>query len=434
MDERTFEEIDTRGLVEVLEEASRPVLDARDVNAYNGWRLHDERRGGHVAGARSLPARWVGESFWEDVLRKKQLPVGGRPVVYAYRRKDALRLARALYGTGYPAPDIYDGFLQEWSADPDLAMERMPRFHTLVHPGWLKAALGGEDTENPPEGPVVVCHSHYRNSDDYARGHIPGAIAMDTLALEEPRMWNRRSPEELREALLAHGITADTTVVMYGRYSSPDNRDPFPGSNAGQIGAIRNAVIMMYAGVRDVRVLNGGLMSWEAAGMPVTEEPGEPEPEEDFGADIPARPGLMVDMPEARALLAADDGELVSVRSWKEFIGEVSGYNYIDVKGRIPGAVFGDCGSDAYHMENFRNPDHTIRENGEVKRRWRESGITPDKRIAFYCGTGWRASEAFLNAWLLGWDNIAVFDGGWMEWSNDPSNPIETGVPGDGDG
>ena len=48
---------------------------------------------------------------------------------------------------------------------------------------------------------------------------------------------------------------------------SPDNNDPFPGSAAGDIGAIRCAFIMLYAGVKDVRVLNGGFQLWVDAGI-----------------------------------------------------------------------------------------------------------------------------------------------------------------------
>jgi thiosulfate/3-mercaptopyruvate sulfurtransferase len=59
---------------------------------------------------------------------------------------------------------------------------------------------------------------------------------------------------------------------------------------------------------------------------------------------------------------------------------------------------------------------------------WKEVGITPDKHNVFYCGTGWRGSEAFFNAWLMGWSNISVFDGGWFEWSN-KGYPYETGIP-----
>jgi 3-mercaptopyruvate sulfurtransferase SseA len=57
-----------------------------------------------------------------------------------------------------------------------------------------------------------------------------------------------------------------------------------------------------------------------------------------------------------------------------------------------------------------------------------EAGITPDKRVAFYCGTGWRAAETWFYALLMDRPRISVYDGGWFEWSQDPlNNPIETG-------
>ena len=224
-------------------------------------------------------------------------------------------------------------------------------------------------------------------------------------------------------------LTSDTTVILYGKFMFPDNQDPFPGSAAGDIGAMRCAFIMLYAGVKDVRILNGGFRSWEEAGLPVSYED-EPKPEAgEFGTEIPANPFFAVDTPEAKEILASDDRELVCVRSRSEYAGEVSGYNYIEKKGHIPGAIFADSGSDAYHMENYRNPDHTTREYHEIDENWRKNGITPDKHLAFYCGTGWRGSEAFINAWLMGYPKISVYDGGWFEWSADPDNPVETGLP-----
>jgi thiosulfate/3-mercaptopyruvate sulfurtransferase len=186
---------------------------------------------------------------------------------------------------------------------------------------------------------------------------------------------------------------------------------------------------MLYAGVRDVRVLNGGLQAWLDEGYPTATDEAQKRPVADFGASIPQHPELVVDTPGARQILRSPEANLVSVRSWREFIGEVSGYHYIEKKGRIPGAVFGNCGSDAYHMENYRNVDHTTREYREIEANWAEVGVTPDKHNAFYCGTGWRGSEAFFNAWLMGWPRISVFDGGWYEWSRDDRNPCETGVP-----
>ena len=66
----------------------------------------------------------------------------------------------------------------------------------------------------------------------------------------------------------------------------------------------------------------------------------------------------------------------------------------------------------------------------DIAAQWRAWGVTPDKRIAFYCGTGWRASEAFFYAYLMGWATIAVYDGGWWAWVQNPANLITVGNPG----
>jgi thiosulfate/3-mercaptopyruvate sulfurtransferase len=84
-------------------------------------------------------------------------------------------------------------------------------------------------------------------------------------------------------------------------------------------------------------------------------------------------------------------------------------------------------------MQHYRTVDNTMRAYPEIAANWAEAGITPDKRVSFYCGTGWRASETWFYASLMGWPDISVYDGGWCEWSQDPvANPIEVGVPGSG--
>jgi thiosulfate/3-mercaptopyruvate sulfurtransferase len=81
-------------------------------------------------------------------------------------------------------------------------------------------------------------------------------------------------------------------------------------------------------------------------------------------------------------------------------------------------------------MQHYRNVDNTMRAYPEIASNWQEAGITADKRVAFYCGTGWRASETWFYAYLMGWQQPAVYDGGWFEWSQDPvNNPIERGEP-----
>ncbi len=421
--------IGTKELQELIERQDYKVIDVRPADAYNGWQLQGEMRGGHIKGAKSLPAKWLNYIDWIEIVRRKNILTNNAVVVYGYTFEEANEAAERFEQSGYTRIFIYNKFINEWAANPDMPLQKLTRFSQLVPAHWVNRMIAGERPPLYSNDRFVVVHAHYRNRDAYLSGHIPGAIDMDTLALEAPETWNRRSPEELKKALEAHGITADTTVVLYGKHMFPNNNDPFPGSAAGDIGAIRNAFIMMYAGVRDVRILNGGFQSWTDEGLEVSKDDVPKKPVKEFGVKIPAHPELAVDTPEAKDMLLSDDSELVCVRSWPEFIGDVSGYNYIEPKGRIPGAVFADCGSDAYHMENYRNPDHTTREYHEIANIWTSNGINPDKHLAFYCGTGWRGSEAWFNAWLMGWPRVSVYDGGWFEWSNDPDNPYETGVP-----
>ncbi|MBD3380304.1 MAG: thiosulfate sulfurtransferase [Candidatus Omnitrophica bacterium] len=407
------------------------IVDARPVDAYNGWGMRGEKRGGHIPSAKSLPVKWAGYIDWVETVRNKGIKPENRIVVYAYEKEDAEKVAARLIRAGYPDTRVYAVFTSEWLSSEELPLERLERYRHLVPAEWLKILIETGTAPGYGNGRFVVCHAHYRNREDYEKGHIPGAVPVDTNSLESQKTWNRRSPEELEKALGEAGIASDTTVILYGRFSSPKNDDPFPGSSAGHLAAFRCAFIMMYAGVRDIRILNGGMQAWEDAGFVTATEEHAVKPAGPFGRKIPALPEIASDLPEAREILADPEANLISVRSRREFTGEVSGYNYIEKKGRIPGAVFGACGSDAYHMENYRNPDHTAREYGEVAGMWEKSGITPDKRNSFYCGTGWRGSEAFFNAWFMGWPRISVFDGGWFEWSGDPENPVETGRPGE---
>lgn len=421
--------INTQQMLRLVREKGAKIIDTRQVDAYNGWKLKNEPRGGHILSAKSLDVKWTNYMDWIEIVRTKGLKESDHIVLYGYEPNEWERVAQCLEKMKFTNISVYPYFMEEWVTDDDLPMERLARYRNLVPPQWVKAVMDGKRVEAAPNKRTVIVHSHYRNRDAYLSGHIPGAIDMDTLALEAPETWNRRSPEELKEALEQHGIDKNTTVVLYGKYMSPDNDDEFPGSAAGDIGAMRNAFIMMYAGVEDIRILNGGFQSWLDAGYKVDYDDVPKEPVEEFGTDIPANPWLAVDVPEAKEMIQSPDAELVCVRSWNEYIGEVSGYNYIEKKGRIPGAVFADCGSDAYHMENYRNLDLTVREAEEVSSHWERVGITPDKHLAFYCGTGWRGSEAFFNAWLMGYPRVSVFDGGWFEWSNDPDNPFEVGMP-----
>ncbi len=419
-------------IVHALDNPGGVVVDVRPMAAYNGWTLRHEARGGHIAGAVPFPVAWFSASAGDErihLLKTKGITPEKTLILYGYDSDDSGTAASCLAELGYGSVRIFKDGLPAWAADPDNPMDRLPRYRKLVHPEWLACLLRGNCSWEYEGGPFVLAHTSFDNHDDYQNGHIAGAISLDTLFLEEPEHWNRRNPDELERALLSNGITCDTTVLLYGRTGNPSMQNPHPGRYAGQIAAMRAALLLMYAGVRDVRVLDGGLNAWLSAGYEETCDPTVPEPAQEFGCPVPAHPEYIIDIEEAKDYLADPMSELVCMRSWPEFIGEKSGYHYIGPRGRIPGAVFGNCGSDAYHMQNYRNLDNTMLCYREIASNWRQVGIVPDKRIAFYCGTGWRASEAFFYAFLMGWERVAVYDGGWYEWSIDEGNPVETGIP-----
>ena len=416
--------------VETLSEIYRAngtrVIDARSTAAFNGWRLRGEARGGHIPGALAFPESWAA-SMYDAQLAKRLASKGLTPdrsiVVYGYDDGDSTSLADRLLALGYDDVAILEGGLPEWAAQREFDVIRLPRNHQLVHPDWLHRLLEGEQTDENPAGAVAVFHVNYGVPEEYARGHIPGSFHLDTNALESETDWNRRSPEELKAALLQLGITRDTTVIVYGRDTAADPAEQKPGRRAGQIAATRAAAILLYSGVEDVRLLDGGLNAWLGAGYTLETEIRIPTPASNIGTTIPAHPDYFIDFEEAVDLIEDPGGVLVSIRSLAENLGQTSGYNYIEQVGDIPGAVWGNCGDSAYDMQHYRNMDNTMRDFNEVAARWKAVDITPDKKIAFYCGTGWRASETFFYAYLMGWPNVSIYDGGWYEWSRRVAAP-----------
>ncbi len=268
--ESIINEIFTSELIKIIENRKTKILDIRSVDAYNGWKLHNEKRGGHIISAKSLPAKWIRYIDWIEIVRNKNIIPEDNIVIYGYTKQEAENVAKRFLRSGYDNVSVYNHFINEWSSNNDLPMQKLEHYRHLVPAEWVKNLITTGKADEYENNNYKVIQSHYRNRDAYLSGHIPGAIDMDTLALEDPDTWNRRSPEELKDALEKHGITTDTTVILYGKFMFPKNDDPFPGSAAGQIAAIRNAFLMMYAGVKDVRVLNGGFQSWKDAGFEIS--------------------------------------------------------------------------------------------------------------------------------------------------------------------
>jgi thiosulfate/3-mercaptopyruvate sulfurtransferase len=421
-------------LRERLGDPDLTVVDVRPLTAYNGWLANGAARGGHVPGAVAFPIAWldsVDRPEVERLLQSKGILHTREVVLYGDGPNDPVALKARLTELGQTAVRIFRGGWAEWAADETLTIDRLTNYDKLVDADWLRQLLDGGRPEAAPVGPFKLFHVNFGVPEEYEENHIPGAFYLDTNRLENPTDWNRRTSVELEAALRAFGITRDTAVILYGRDTEGHADEKWPGRRAGQIAACRAALILRYAGVDDIRLLDGGYDHWVQAGYPLETVLRRPVPVASFGVQIPLRPEVIIDIDDAKQILAdPEHAALVSVRTWREHIGAVSGYNYIGPAGRIAGDVWGNCGSDAYHMQHYRNVDNTMRAYPEIAANWEEAGITADKWVAFYCGTGWRAGETWFYAYLMGWPRTAVYDGGWFEWSKDPiTNPIEVGEP-----
>jgi 3-mercaptopyruvate sulfurtransferase SseA len=113
------------------------------------------------------------------------------------------------------------------------------------------------------------------------------------------------------------------------------------------------------------------------------------------------------------SLIAGAQGEyyLLDARSESEFLGQESGYSYIELAGRIPGALH-------ISSHNFQAREHETVEEllGRLEHVFQVNGIGSKDLVIWYCGTSWRASRMVALTMALGFENVFLYDGGWFEW------------------
>ncbi|NOT63475.1 MAG: sulfurtransferase [Acidobacteria bacterium] len=275
------------------------------------------------------------------------------------------------------------------------------RTEAVVSPAWVFEAMKG--LMDSPQAPrVIIIEASWAklaDAKEYRAGHLPGALHLNTDELEDGApTWHLRKPRELHRVLGALGITPETTVIVYSHQT---------------IAAARIWWVLLYAGVRDVRLLNGGVTAWQAAGYPVETKINKLTPTRFTGR---VNHQWRATTAYVKTHLRNRDKQLADARSHEEFIGAVSGYDYMKMKGRLPGAVAIGDADDAARL--YVNADGTLRDPREIMAQWQAAGLVPEKHeLIFYCGSGWRSSLTFLYAWLLGFERIRNYSDGWSGWS-----------------
>ncbi len=249
------------------------------------------------------------------------------------------------------------------------------------------------------------------DTDQYAAGHIPGAVAFNWQSQLQDGIARDIISKENFEALLSqNGISNDTWVILYG-----DNNNWF---------AAYAFWLFKYYGHEKVSLLNGGRKKWLAEDLPTTE-------------DVPTYPAaayhvttvntdLRADRDFVRQRLEQDGFALVDVRSPAEYVRDV-----------IAPPGMSETAQRGGHIPGARNipwaqtaaEDGTFKSKEELQALYAGKGINGAAAdIVAYCRIGERSSHSwFVLKYLLGYDNVRNYDGSWTEWGNLIGAPIHKG-------
>ncbi|GIG26001.1 sulfurtransferase [Cellulomonas denverensis] len=266
-----------------------------------------------------------------------------------------------------------------------------PELDRLLHTGTPVRLLDVRWTLAVPDGRPA-----------YRAGHLPGAVYvdLDTELAAPPGPGGRHPLPELgalQAAARRWGLRTGEAVVVYD-------------DNAGQ-SAARAWWLLRWAGLTDVRLLDGGLAAWAGAGLPLSTAEPEPEP-----GDVTLSAGHL---PTLDADGAARAELLLDARAGERYRGEVEP---IDPRpGHIPGALSAPTAQNVDAGGRFHP-------TAALTARFTALGARPGRPVGVYCGSGVTAAHQALALTVAGFDPV-LYPGSWSAWSADPTRPAALGQP-----
>jgi thiosulfate/3-mercaptopyruvate sulfurtransferase len=257
---------------------------------------------------------------------------------------------------------------------------------------------------------VRIVEVDYDPTSNYLQGHIPGAVIFDWKKdMNDPATRDILSKEQLEALMGRSGISADTTIVLYGDFNNWFAAYAFWD--------------LKYYRVENVRLMDGGRKKWLIEDQLLSKEVPAYEAKE-FRAGSPDT-RIRVYRDDVRAAIGKKDRVLVDVRGPKEFNGEITAPpEYPDEQaqrgGHIPGAKnipWGQAVNDA---------DGTFKRRTELENLYSSKGVDRNRIVITYCRIGERSSHSwFVLKYLLGYPDVRNYDGSWTEWGNSVRLPIE---------
>lgn len=234
-----------------------------------------------------------------------------------------------------------------------------------------------------------------QSPEDYSLRHVEGAvnITKEDIVINVPVENMLISKSKFEKLMGEKGIDNNSTVLIYD-----DNK-----MNAARLWW----TFLMY-GNDNIRIVDGGLKAIERAGIELTKAVSNIE-QTNYTADDKNK-AYLADLSDVKNQLNEPNTNVVllDVRTDQEYLET----------GKIPSSIMMDYNNIFYTDDTFKDVQ-TIRIN------FIDNNMRPEKEIIIYCKTSMRAAPVFFTLYNAGYRNIKIYDGAYLEWSQNPNNPIE---------
>lgn len=252
---------------------------------------------------------------------------------------------------------------------------------------------------------VAVLAIRNPRGDESAMPRIQGAVDVDLPAELAAVGGGTRGARPLPEiaALQRHargwGLRQGQPVVVYDH-------------DRGLVAA-RAWWVLRWAGLDDVRLLDGGFAAWVAAGLPVVHRATPPSP-----GDVVLSEGQMPVLDADGAASLARAGVLLDSRVRPNYIGGATPPG-VPPRGHIPGAL------SAPAADNFTEAG-PFADAATLGHLYAALGADGSRTVGVYCGAGISAAVDVAALASLGID-AAMYPGSWSAWSADAERPVVVG-------